>query len=68
LEKIGINFEDINLAMAKVISKRMENNELSQYIKEYENGYPIYKRKAKNSFIEINMFPSKTLAYDAETN
>ena len=66
LDKIGINYDDINLAMAKIISERMESNEMSSYIKEYQNGYPVYKRKVDGAFQKVNMFPSRTLAYDSE--
>lgn len=71
IEELGINYDDINLAMAPFVSEQKERFSKEPYIKQSKDGFVVYKRKDNSNrnggYIEIPRYPNRKLVGDIET-
>lgn len=68
IQNLGINYEDLNIAMAPFVSENRERFSKEPVIKQSKDGFVIYKRKNKSgTYVEIPRYPNRKLVGDIET-
>lgn len=69
IQDLGINYSDLNIAMAPFVSENRERFSKEPVIKQSKDGFVIYKRRddKSGSFVEISRYPNRKLVGDIET-
>ena len=72
-EDLGIDYDDLELYMARIINPAQESSALDKYIIEYEEGFPIYKHRMKDKsgkykYQKIEINPVRRINFGIEEN